>query len=727
MFGKKKNEGADAAPMTEVTESVAKAKPAAKAGKKATKKKSGMAQVLRESVLETVLDDFRNNDKFIQRFDGAPHYVGLFLKAADIGGLDKKSRKDEVKGSIVECINAGRIKVYVSDDLLEEDALVIIPDVVTLAAMEEFGILTDAPYEYCYVDENGDIDLTGTSVDYYSVCELAASDDMTVSSVLPLDNAEEDVDENVDDFLKDALENTAAAMTEDLHTEELGESVAAMMEDDIPSEDAMEDEIPVDDDVEGFDDLDEIPDVDGNGPATASAVPNMDMGYDPVQAAMQEAPAEQVENEVPGNWTDEALSRKFYSDDLGLEITTEPFDVQFLQGSVFVPFDEHRPDGWLNNHLNEMSRAANVEMAHLHENNLFLMRNRYFRLISMQCERIAKDLDIYDTTTQYGRMKMQMDEDRRHALDTVDEQVHRRKDEIEQAWRQKLQEVGMDAAREAQRRYKERYGKIHEADIYNIEGVVKSCIEAEYQDELRELNDRRRTEASSLLDLSIAEVMDEIGDMYVGALEDERVRYQELQNDIAVYLEDNRQADIARVKVLEDDLRQTDRADKILAEQTAKIHAMTEEYTAKRKDLQADVERIRKENDVRIAEMKRDNEDKLARVENEKAQLQQQIASLLDDYKELDAKKAQEYESRLSEMRSEIANWEDKCEHVISVHKRSNLMSVFFIVAAVIAALTIGFIGGEYTNTNRMVKQNQSLLMQQSDAVSDDAVDADAD
>ena len=45
------------------------------------------------------------------------------------------------------------------------------------------------------------------------------------------------------------------------------------------------------------------------------------------------------------------------------------------------------------------------------------------------------------------------------------------------------------------------------------------------------------------------------------------------------------QEDIARTRVLDEELRQNDRADQVLAEQTAKIRAMTDDFNAKKHSL----------------------------------------------------------------------------------------------------------------------------------------------
>lgn len=130
MFGnkkKKKNEAAQA----KVQE-----KPV-----KAAKKKAGLSQVLNESVPATVDAELRENEPCIRKVDGEDKFVALLFHVADIGGLDKKSRKVEAKGSLIEAINSGSLKTVITADMLDKEEFVFIPDSATLNNMQDYSIL----------------------------------------------------------------------------------------------------------------------------------------------------------------------------------------------------------------------------------------------------------------------------------------------------------------------------------------------------------------------------------------------------------------------------------------------------------------------------------------------------------------------------------------------------------------------------------------------------------
>src|SRR5699024_4014532 len=106
----------------------------------------------------------------------------------------------------------------------------------------------------------------------------------------------------------------------------------------------------------------------------------------------------------------------------------------------------------------------------------------------------------------------------------------------------------------------------------------RASIEDDYHDALHELGQRRRSEAGSLFDLSITEILDELDDMYLTCLADKRARREELSAEMRRFVDSSRLDDIARTKTLDEELRQTNKADKGLEDQTAKMTSMSEEY-----------------------------------------------------------------------------------------------------------------------------------------------------
>ena len=669
------------------------------------KKKGGMSQIFHESVFESVLEILRNNEQFVIMSDGKPLYVAMALDVANIGGLDKKAKKDEAKGTIIECVNSGRFKTYITNDCLEENILVIIPEAATLAAMNEFSILTTAQYEFCTIDEAGDITLMGIPTTYDAVTNMVTAD----GHVSQLLHSEEDEDDEYED--EDAvLDDEDAPDSED---------------DSVVEDDAEDEEIPdmdpaSDDDIEADDeDLEEdAPPEFSEGPIPVDeTVAGMDdgAGMNPYEAAMAEEPAQmEPEDVIPGTMTEEAVARRFYSSNLGLEVTTDPFDAQFMQQNPFIPFVTDRPEGWLNNQLNEMSRDANIQMQRMHEANLFHMRERYFRLMAMQCDRIQQELDINDEGTQYGALYQSMQQEHNAQLANMEALVAKRKDVLNNNWKETLRQVGMAAAREAQNQYRERYQRQYEDQMYAIEHGVKASIDAEYTDDRKELQRRREEEAAAMLDLAITEVLDEISDMYMGCLKEEQACYEQLQQNMREFVDNNRKADIARSQALSDELRNSTEIQKLMAEQEQKIKTLQEEYSAKKSDLTAELERMRKETDSRIQTYQADADRQVQRVEAEKEELKKQYNQLLERYQNLDKDKDAQYAQRLAEKDDEISAWKSRNDHTEAAHKRNWVVAIFIMAIITVAVGAIGVIGGTMIKTSR---QTDALVSEYQDAL----------
>ncbi len=707
MFNKKnkKNEKDVKAKSENKAKVPSKAQP--KKGASKSKKKNGMSTIFRESVFETVLTEFKENTLFIHKEDGQNKYVGLCLAAATVGGLDKRSRKDEAKGSIIECISSGRMKTYITEDLLDAECIVFVPDAVTVDSMSEFALLTKATYEICFVDEQGDIELIGKDITYQDVVNIFNADTY------------------IDDFLLDGQSDEAdimdAEVTAMLEDEPEQESVNLLDDEDTVDEDAeLEDDMePVyDDDIEAPIEDDEEFNVDAPMYAMPVAAEPVYVQEPAVQAMEMEQQVDEIveeEHEIPVDWTAAATKRKFYSTDLDLEISTEPFDVQFMHDNPFVLFDDNREPGLINNQLNEMARVANTEIGRNHNSNLFTAREFYFKLMSMSVDTIQMDLDMNNPQTQYGQLKQQLDREHAANMSNVDNVVAKRKMEVEKIWNEKLRAIGLDAARYAQFKYRERYEAAHEQEMYDLDAMVRANFEADYQYNLRELNDRRKAEALRLLDLSVSEVLSEVEGMYVANTEEEHERYNFWQDEILNFSRNNYQDEMSYKRALEEDLSRRNMADRVLAEQTAKRQEIAADYKRKMQEKEDEIESIRRANTATIHDMEREHKRSETRWQAEREELKQHNDALLVSLEKVSDVKENEYKARLAEKDDALKAADERLDHLELAHRRSNRLSMFFVVAALIAVGCIGFIGGEFINSQRTLNGAVASMMPQAD------------
>lgn len=123
-----------------------------RSGKKAKRRNENetLASVLTESEPGAAIDVMRGVGNFIIPTEIIPSggYLVMVLPTADksFGGLSRKQNKNEDKGLIINLMQAGDIEIAITKDLLDDDALAIIPEEGTLERLNEFSLLRDARY-----------------------------------------------------------------------------------------------------------------------------------------------------------------------------------------------------------------------------------------------------------------------------------------------------------------------------------------------------------------------------------------------------------------------------------------------------------------------------------------------------------------------------------------------------------------------------------------------------
>lgn len=657
------------------------------AGSKAKKPKEMVSSVIDESVLEQVLEEMKANTQFISSYEDEPAYVGMLLKTDDIGGLSLKTNKDEAKGSIVECIKNGRIKVYASEELLNNEQFVIIPDAMTLDAMSEFSIL-DIEYELVKVTEDGEVHPTGIVAGIDQMIEIVNDESLTIDSVIGDDDeAEEAVP---DDYAEEVDTSQAEELPEDENDTPFNDSIETS---DYEEPSVLDEGVPDDEELDQYEDgqSDEsYSEAADEQPQEEDASPQIDYTRDEF---------------------DEAITRRFYSDDLGLEVTTEAFDQQFLHNNLFVPFAENRPDGWLNNYLNDMSRQYNQELYQLHQQNLAELRDEFFTMVSLGAQQIVADCDYSTEATVFGQQASYAEQAKHDADMHCDDEIAKRKDAINEEWERKLNEVGEAAAAQARQQYKDRYTRQHEDDLFRVQSSVMDEIEQGYNAEMRKIHDERKALAQKKMDAFIHEALQQAALHRKDMLAVENTRYHEMQAELQKFMDENRKDEIARSEVLARELAQSKKVDEVLAESTQKLNNLAADYDAKRLALLQEIDVTEKRHKSELATQKASHESAMVDLQERNRSLQSRVDQLVSDISNLDDRKSREVEKQIAELKAENQAWSAKCDNIMEMHKHGNVIGIFLAAVAVIAAIAIGFIAGEYININKtaQVANNQIL------------------
>lgn len=720
-------------------------------------RKGELMKVLNESVWESVHEDFKANKQFIIDQDGQTKYVALLFDTNQIGGLaSREAKKDESKGSIIEAIHTGHIKTYVRAEMLQDDCFVIIPDGDTIEAMQEFSLLAEAEYILCTVTPDGVITtetMRGTDAEDdpevmipFSKLKNVVLNGVNVMTLFP--NRETPVN---DEFAESAFDGALAeqgmsaggAMVsgpdddpEVLEFGEGGEEPPDDLEDgeEPVSEKPLSDEEkaePAGDGEDEADDLSDVEDIPDEAPAAegkdAPQQPTQpeeadgdfgltaeDFGFNPDGSGLPPEEADEGGYDTFADVTEDMVkdfvTRKFYSDELGLEVSTEPFDAQFLHGNPYLPFNENRGTGWLNEYLANIAKDANTRMMRLHSENLFRMRERYMRVMAANCERIAEALDITSDKTQYGKLRFAIERSMEENLDSISGTVAEKRQQLEDAWARELDQVAETAAAQARQEHMLRYGRTHEADLQKLETLERDEVQRDFQNSMTRMKNDRRAEAAKMLDMAINDTLQEMASIYLRVLEEEKREYVRLQNEMTRFIDDNRKDEKARIEAMAEENRQTKMADSVRAEYAAKIKAMSAEFDMKKTMLQADLDRMQSEHENELRKMQAACDTRVKAEKDREAELEAQIADLTEKLANAGSARNEEMQARINELEAEKKNWSDQMDHVVSTHKRSNTISSFLVVALCIAALGIGFMFGAIMNIRKAANIEQDAL-----------------
>ena len=684
-----------------------------------------LGSVLSESVPAASLDIIRSNTRFQLPNDaeGNARYIVATLDVNDIGGLNKRcARNDPDKGQFIECINCGNIESYVSEEGIANQTFVIVPTKKTLASLSEFSFLAKAEQfsgfipTYVIVDCNGNMEFEtiDAKVEYDWFVKISESNRLVTDAVKELTNEEfESIEKDIiEDTNSEAMfkadnakmEETTAQADSQMQENNIFDAVLASMENVVESMAEKYAEPSILENEAIYEEPDSIMcPVCSNTMVFGKPCPSCGFDLDG-QEAVEEAPVEEktmeveaVEEESVKEVTQiddidvlNAVERLFHAGGLDLEISAQPFDMQFIKENNFEPIPEDRNDSWLDGYVTQMIKNANAELYQLHKSNLFATRNRYLNLITEECELIATAVDINDPANEYARCKQSIMDETAKKRKSIDVEITRKRLELQQLWDSEMQQIQESAAAAAKRNYLEKHAKSHEASLREIENSLNDEIDMEYSERLSELNEKRRNDAKKRHDLAVTQTLIVIGESYEELLKEEEERREQLLAEIQEYIDNHRKDEVARNAVLAEAQRQREEASRVTEEFTRKIDAITSEHTIAFDKLKQELNVAYSHNTT----LENDFNERLDKENTKYKELKEQYHTLMDKYVDIDNQKSKEYENRLNTLRNDKEAAQEHLAHVDLIHNKYNKISIVVWVAIAIAAFAIGAVFG---------------------------------
>lgn len=716
----------------------------------ASKPSEALSTVLNESVPSAALDLIRMNGPFVYPAgarDGCSCYVLLRLDVKYIGGLNKHMKHDPDKGQFIELVNAGSIEIYTSEEDLAQGVFYFIPSRKTADSMNDFMFLTELDkYQVtlCHVDQGGDMELEpldGAFVDFKWICDVVAGRTAITEAVRKVHETPESEMPDIATEREDDDEAGGLTIPGGSENEEFNDSFARQMagepEDDFQPFDEPDPEpapkpaqrqaapraqrqpaqaepprqpqaqpvqpgpgdeyqdVPEDD--AGMYGQDPVPEDDagGYGEDMVQCPHCMEWVERGETCRLCGAPLDPdyddgTETEYADEEVEKACERLFHAGGLDLEITAEPFDLQFMQKNPFVPISEKRGDGWLDGYVTQMVKNANAELLNLHRRNLFKARTQFLALMTDACGRIAEDISLDNPANEYHQARqILLDQTSKRRAD-IEEEVSRKRSDMQDAWNEELRQYMESSAQAARRTWLAKHEAEHEAALRGVEVRLLDNIEIEYQRDLTALNDRRRIEAKRQMDLHTAETLNELGSKYNEMLAEEDAAREAVLKGIQEYIDTHRKDEVARMAVLAEGQRQKEASEKTAEAYEGRIRAICAEHDAVCDKYLQEISAARTHEES----VRRDCNDKLKDAQRRERELQRQYDALRDRYESLDAAKDAEYKGRITQLENDKAAAEEHLAHVDTVHNKYNKVSLVVWGAIVAAALCIGLLIG---------------------------------
>lgn len=417
---------------------------------------------------------------------------------------------------------------------------------------------------------------------------------------------------------------------------------------------------------------------------------------------------------------DQYITRKYYSDDLGLEVSSEPFDAMFMQSNSYIAFTEVEGDDWLSGYVNNIRRDANTRLAKLHNENLLIMRERFMLIITKHCESIVKSVSTDDPNSRFGYTFQSINSIKNDSIAKLRETSEAYKREKEDDYQSRLKIEMDNAANVAKANFINAYGKAHEAEMREIENDLRNNIESEYVAAIENLKNERRNEAKRQLDAGISEALKICADEYTKMLAMERKEYARLQAVITDFQNENMAADEARIYALSEEQRRSNEVVKVREEYDSKYALANKDFEAKLAAIQAEIEKTNIEHDNYVDELRDQHERMMQDLRNShKEQINHkdheisllneqldtantQIQTLTVKYSEQDENINRKYANQIGMLKSEREAWVERAQQVENLHKYSDKLKLTGMVVGVIAALGIGVIIGCAVSANNL-------------------------
>lgn len=671
--------------------------------------KNTLEELIQPTMVDNELEAVSQANPFmVQGNDGSESLAGLLVHTDAIGGLSKKNKKDEDKGSFINAIASANNELFIwgTEELLQANELVLIPTEKNVDLLDEYDFLKTFEgkpvlYEVVLIHEDGSISRTGSKITLPEVIQ-AVQDSNSVAIQDGIDV------EKVDEGLQ------TVGSTDD---DEVVVSLGGDSEDEIPME-----EPPVEDVEEEV--TEEVP---------ADAEPEVEQ--EETEPEVEETSMTEEDTYDEDSFSDEDIVFSNPEDiedvvgyhiygDLGLEVDMNKFYARFGGFTTSaLPLLEPRPeknDDALNYTIDQINleiASINEELKNLRASNVARLREYYPNLMTKGLNQI-EDLFSYGTTDgQYALALKQLEESKQARLSTVEGECAQQAGEKENAYSKARDAYIESETTRLAREYDSLHRPALEAEKSALYDKKRSEIEANAVTERHALDRKRQSEAQYSARQFEMKVESMVSDQMSEFLQQEHGVLRAGEEKIRQFLLENRQFEADRIKALQEELALNNKIEQLTRTHTAEIQRLREDaqarYAGQNQRIMDNESRYEEELKSRNETIVRLNEKVDAILEKSKAELEEANERYRKD---MDFK-TETHQQEVTRLMNQSQMWKEDAERQHTMNKRV----IFGIIAlAIIACIAVGFIGyllGMKAQADATVPYNAQALNQVVDTV----------
>lgn len=671
--------------------------------------KNTLEELIQPTMVDNELEAVSQANPFmVQGKDGSESLAGLLVHTDAIGGLSKKNKKDEDKGSFINAIASANNELFIwgTEELLQANELVLIPTEKNVDLLDEYDFLKTFEgkpvlYEVVLIHEDGSITRTGSKITLPEVFQ-AVQDSNSVAIQDGIDV------ESVDEGLQ------TVGATED---DEVVVSLGGDSEDEIPME-----EPPVEDVEEEV--TEEVP---------ADAEPEVEQ--EETEPEVEETSMTEEDTYDEDSFSDEDVVFSNPEDiedvvgyhiygDLGLEVDMNKFYARFGGFTTSaLPLLEPRPeknDEALNYTIDQINleiASINEELKNLRASNVARLREYYPNLMTKGLNQI-EDLFSYGTTDgQYALALKQLEESKQARLSTVEGECAQQAGEKENAYSKARDAYIESETTRLAREYDSLHRPALEAEKSALYDKKRSEIEANAVTERHALDRKRQSEAQYSARQFEMKVESMVSDQMSEFLQQEHKVLRAGEEKIRQFLLENRQFEADRIKALQEELALNNKIEQLTRTHTAEIQRLREDAQAR---YAGQNQRIM-DNESRYEEKLKNRDETIVRlnetVDNIIAKSKAELEEANERYRKDMDFKTETHQQEVTRLMNQSQMWKEDAERQHTMNKRV----IFGIIAlAIIACIAVGFIGyllGMKAQADATVPYNAQALNQVVDAV----------